>query len=222
MALGTMTAISAYANPYTEEYTGIFRDTASASNWQAKYLGVSDDWAAQLTNYAIPYGGVYEVAPDYWNAPGLSWITPYSDTYGPDGYYSYVTTITDNFSHLGSDQSVALKELSIKYSSDDLFQAIVINGVHYGGFSPQEHGAFNDWVLDYISDIDYWNVGSPNTIEFIIRNNGGSDFNPTGFAAEIQATYLITTIPEPETYAMMLAGLGIVGAIARRRRNRSQ
>jgi len=28
-----------------------------------------------------------------------------------------------------------------------------------------------------------------------------------------------TPIPEPETYAMMLAGLGIVGAIARRRRN---
>lgn len=28
-----------------------------------------------------------------------------------------------------------------------------------------------------------------------------------------------TTVPEPETYAMLLAGLGIVGAVARRRRN---
>ena len=28
-------------------------------------------------------------------------------------------------------------------------------------------------------------------------------------------------VPEPETYAMLLAGLGIVGSIARRRRNRA-
>jgi hypothetical protein len=30
---------------------------------------------------------------------------------------------------------------------------------------------------------------------------------------------LTTAVPEPETYAMLLAGLGIVGAVARRRRN---
>ena len=31
-------------------------------------------------------------------------------------------------------------------------------------------------------------------------------------------TSTVTPVPEPETYALMLAGLGIVGAIARRRR----
>lgn len=30
--------------------------------------------------------------------------------------------------------------------------------------------------------------------------------------------YLVTAVPEPETYAMLLAGLGIVGIMARRRR----
>jgi hypothetical protein len=29
---------------------------------------------------------------------------------------------------------------------------------------------------------------------------------------------VISSVPEPETYAMLLAGLGIVGAITRRRR----
>jgi hypothetical protein len=29
-------------------------------------------------------------------------------------------------------------------------------------------------------------------------------------------------VPEPETYAMMLGGLGVVGAIARRRREKKQ
>lgn len=33
----------------------------------------------------------------------------------------------------------------------------------------------------------------------------------------IGASYSVTAVPEPETYAMFLAGLGIMGAIARRR-----
>ena len=38
---------------------------------------------------------------------------------------------------------------------------------------------------------------------------GGSNF--------IQAQYTVTAVPEPETYDMLLAGLGLMGAIARRR-----
>lgn len=33
--------------------------------------------------------------------------------------------------------------------------------------------------------------------------------------------YRVTPVPEPETYAMMLAGLGLVGVVARRRRSRA-
>jgi hypothetical protein len=32
--------------------------------------------------------------------------------------------------------------------------------------------------------------------------------------------YTVTAVPEPETYAMMLAGLGAIGFVAARRRNR--
>jgi hypothetical protein len=34
--------------------------------------------------------------------------------------------------------------------------------------------------------------------------------------------YMVATVPEPETYALMLAGLALVGGVARRRRNESQ
>ena len=34
--------------------------------------------------------------------------------------------------------------------------------------------------------------------------------------------YMVATVPEPETYALMLAGLALVGGIARRRRNKAQ
>jgi len=30
--------------------------------------------------------------------------------------------------------------------------------------------------------------------------------------------YMVATVPEPETYALMLAGLALVGSVARRRR----
>lgn len=36
-----------------------------------------------------------------------------------------------------------------------------------------------------------------------------------------QITQTVTAVPEPETYAMLLAGLGLMGTIARRRRNAS-
>jgi PEP-CTERM motif len=33
--------------------------------------------------------------------------------------------------------------------------------------------------------------------------------------------YMVSAVPEPETYAMMLAGLGLMGTIARRRKNKN-
>ena len=47
----------------------------------------------------------------------------------------------------------------------------------------------------------------------------GLTFSGTGHAFTMQAmTEFVEAVPEPETYAMMLAGLGMVGAFARRRR----
>jgi PEP-CTERM motif-containing protein len=48
----------------------------------------------------------------------------------------------------------------------------------------------------------------------LIMNDGTSD-------ATFEATVGIAAIPEPETYSMLLAGMGLIGFIARRRRRRS-
>jgi hypothetical protein len=68
----------------------------------------------------------------------------------------------------------------------------ILNSQHYGGT-----GAWNDW-LPYKSTFDY-DSPSPKGIYGLVEVN-------------------MAPIPEPETYAMLLAGLGLLGWQARRRK----
>jgi hypothetical protein len=58
-----------------------------------------------------------------------------------------------------------------------------------------------------------------------IFTNGGPAITKITFSAsqnafETDNHAYIAAVPEPETYAMMLAGLGLMGLVARRRKNR--
>jgi hypothetical protein len=63
-------------------------------------------------------------------------------------------------------------------------------------------------------------VDGINKIEFTYKSLGTPFAGPQGLADEGWGigSYLVTAVPEPETYAMLLAGLGMVGMMARRRR----
>ena len=65
-------------------------------------------------------------------------------------------------------------------------------------------------------------LGAPGTLSFAVAA-GSYYYKATGIASAPGAAYslasAITPVPEPETYAMMLAGLGALGFLARRRRN---
>jgi hypothetical protein len=50
---------------------------------------------------------------------------------------------------------------------------------------------------------------------------GGHDFFSLEEAININAPPVITLIPEPETYALMLAGIGLMGFVSRGRRQRA-
>ena len=60
------------------------------------------------------------------------------------------------------------------------------------------------------------------SIEDFIANGGGFVFSAdvfgNGFTGSIASNTPVTPVPEPGTYALMLAGLGVVGYIARRRK----
>lgn len=59
-----------------------------------------------------------------------------------------------------------------------------------------------------------WNSGETLWVRWIEENNTGNDH---GLAID-NVSLSVTAVPEPETYALMLAGLGVIGGLARRRR----
>ena len=64
-------------------------------------------------------------------------------------------------------------------------------------------------------------LAGDNLIKFAYASTSGTGFaGPQGIGDEGWGIshFVISSVPEPETYAMLLAGLGIVGAITRRRR----
>jgi hypothetical protein len=69
-------------------------------------------------------------------------------------------------------------------------------------------------------DYDFW--GSPLVGNFWYSSKDSSYAADGDFLGTFEATKSsVSPIPEPETYAMMLAGLALVGAAARRRRVRA-
>jgi len=194
----------------TTDILGTNRSTAEVDQWMVKYLGFSDDWEAarSYTDGVLNDTGYVQA-----QAGGSNWVWISSAQYAI-GFYSYVTIINDS-SFTSGNSAISFSELSISnFSSDDWVAAIVINGVRYDAFTGNENRTTyqNEDILIPSGGNISWNVNGDNTVEIIIYNIIG----PTWLSATIQASY--APVPEPETYAMLLAGLGIVGAVTRRQR----
>jgi len=102
---------------------------------------------------------------------------------------------------LGGESVVDATFLSkgINFGSYSLFDetgTISLFGTSFGG----QFSNANTWSLD------------AGTYIFAIGGKAGS-------AASYSLAASTTPVPEPETYAMLLAGLGIIGFVARRRRS---
>lgn len=82
-----------------------------------------------------------------------------------------------------------------------------VNGTYYGYTTDDNH------LLTLNADqLPYNSLNSDVAGRYVFEVRDGVVTNPLPYLA---------VIPEPETWAMLLAGLGVVGAVARRRRTRA-
>lgn len=103
----------------------------------------------------------------------------------------------------GSQQQVTLKgDISATNFS---FSSVTLNGTAWT-LSPSTDGTY----LGLVSGT----FRGPLEVEI-----AGSFTGPTGGYGNLQGSLVLAPVPEPETYALMLAGLAAVGFAARRRRH---
>ena len=180
--------------------------------------GVADN--AQDTNYALTVtngntvAGTYGYAADQVGFPDASpwigsngtskWLTPFQDeaqTLDPVQNGVYVWTLTFDLS--GYDTSVGF--IQGRWAADN-FGSVWLNGEQIGVSS-----GFGSWSSFYASHY-LFNSGL-NTLEFKVTNLAQNGGNPTGVRVEFTGS----EVPEPAGYALMLGGLGLLGAMSRRR-----
>jgi len=99
--------------------------------------------------------------------------------------------------------------VSIAPTLDDFTRTFTIDGYEY--------------TLNYFETTDHLKPLSTAACEAAgIKGRACYGFaTPESMATAVQFGFSITAVPEPETYAMLLAGLGIVGFVARQRKIRS-
>lgn len=140
------------------------------------------------------------------NTATSKWITPYynaSASLDPvvAGAYLYSLDFTLSAEQVGGASFLA------RVAADNEVD-VYLNGEYLG-----QANNFAAWT-DVSASTGF--VAGVNSLRFVVSNYAQADGNPTGLRFE----FLDSTagvVPEPETYAMMLGGLALLGAVARRK-----
>jgi hypothetical protein len=143
------------------------------------------------------------------------WLTPASngnESFDPaaDGVYTY--SLSFDLTGFAADTAA----FTGRFAVDNQVTQILLNGTPISQAGP---GSFNSWS-GFSADSGF--LGGFNTLAFTVRNfrqNGG---NPTGLRVEFLSSTIEplgngNAVPEPASWAMLIAGFGLVGAAARRR-----
>ncbi len=148
--------------------------------------------------------------PTAWIGQGSSdvsrWIVPaVVPGAGPDVTYDFIL----KFNLTGYNPSSA--NFSGRWATDNSGSAS-LNGNLLG-----QSAAYDTWS-SFSASTGF--VAGVNTLKFSVVNAAFASPNPVGLRVEFTASN-VTPVPEPESYAMLLAGLGLLGFIARRRKGQS-
>lgn len=205
-------AISALSTAQAANINGLANTGVGASGTLDSHYtlnAASSDTTIPGTAPVITYDNQWPISPWMANDGISKWITPtasqaQSFDAGSAGTYTYSLSFdlsgykadTASFSgRVAADNSVVVLLNNQTISSASGFTS-------WSGFAA--NGGF---------------VAGVNKLDFVVTNWAQNGGNPTGLRVEFTGS-TVTPVPEPETYAMLLGGLALLGAIARRRKTK--
>lgn len=147
-----------------------------------------------------------------------AWVTPYQNANqsldaNADGKYVYTETFT-----LSGLNDFASLSIAGRWAADN-YGVMKLNGhevsVISKGTGASQYDNFKTWHDFTISD---YFVNGTNTFTWEVTNTAQASGNPSGLRVEFgDVCVTALPVPEPDSYAMILAGLGLMGFVARRR-----
>lgn len=168
----------------------------------------SSDTAISSTAPVITYDNQWPISRWMANDGTSKWITPTaSQAQSFDAWSAGTYTYSLSFDLSGYKADTA--SFGGRFAADNSVLVLLNNQLvsSASGFTGWSGFASNGGFVDGV-----------NTLDFVVTNWAQNGGNPTGLRVEFTGS-TVTPVPEPETYAMMLGGLALVGAIARRRKS---
>ncbi|MDR2880777.1 MAG: THxN family PEP-CTERM protein [Azoarcus sp.] len=168
--------------------------------------------ANMFTHYNAP---IYEVFPSLEKVQ-LS-VTVNLGLPGFDSIYSVTQTFNVYFKETLNDG----KQCAWGLCDNDIF-AIVTVAPTLDDFSYAFNFGGIDYTFNYFETSDYLKPLSAAACSAAGIASGLACYGfttPESMTTPVQFAFSITAVPEPETYAMLLAGLTMIGVVVRRRRN---
>ena len=155
-------------------------------------IGTSVSWVALSPAGAISPGKYFAVGGPDNGVSATGFFTPQAGTY----YVSFL------------------------WGSPDSFNTVTIVSGGFSNFFEFKPGPSGVVPVDPAETASYWvGFSSDEAIDQVaFTSESWNQQDPGKAAFEVANISVTAPIPEPETYALMLAGLGLMGFIARRRR----
>jgi hypothetical protein len=170
------------------------------ANWKESNVGNPQN---PLNSYVVaPINADWGEGSWFANGPGSSWIAPNpNDAFGNGNF-----TLTYTFNLEGYDLTkVAFHNLM--WSIDDA-GFVQLNGHTEASLAPGNWGSFHAFSIPVSHLLQ--------TVNTLTLTGTNADFIDE--AVRLQGTLTVSPVPEPETYAMLLAGLGLMSFMSYRRK----
>ena len=191
-----LSSASAFADPVLP--------TLQNTSFETTTVGGGYGYGDVATGWSITGGGAVSSNGTAWEG------TTTSGTHF--GVLQNISSISQTFtSGIQADYSFSF-DLALRGSHYDAGQAVAVklDGQLLGTFSPT-----TSWSALSVSALQV--AAGTHTLQFA----GTNPLNKVDTSAFLDnVTMTVTPVPEPETYAMFLAGLGLMGAVARRRKQK--